>query len=84
MFPAKSGKEENSMLNETKASNGTPAPADGASFTEITEALVGGPKETVSQIPRVPRTNTYAKIGIFAISDNFLGTQFSYRGSAVQ
>jgi hypothetical protein len=45
-FPAKSGNEENSIENETNASNGTPAFAGVDPPTEIVEGCLGGPTAT--------------------------------------
>ena len=45
-FPAKSGKEENSIEKETNASNGTPAFAGVDAPTEIVEGCLGGPTAT--------------------------------------
>ena len=42
LLPAKSGKDENSIEKDTKASRGTPAPDGGAAVTEMVEPCLGG------------------------------------------
>ena len=51
-FPAKSGKEENSIEKDTNACKGIPASGGVEPSTVITEACLGGPTVTTLEVQR--------------------------------
>ena len=60
-FPAKSGNEENSIENDTKASSGIPALDGGELLTDIVKGCFGGPTLTLRATHRVVQSTKDTK-----------------------
>ena len=73
-FPAKSGKEENSIEKETNASNGTPAFAGVDAPTEIVEGCLGGPTPTERDVQRDVQASHRARCSKRYIIDGLMET----------
>lgn len=61
VFPAKSGKDENSIEKETNPSNGIPAFAGVDAQTEIVEGCLGGPMFTERDVQNDVQTSHKTK-----------------------